>query len=816
MKETTNKPFYEDLETWAMANGHSAHDIIQRALDDFYERTLHDVRLTRFFAGANLEAIRKHQSVFATRVFCEDEMHGAADKYLHGIYARLFRYKKIKTIHFDYFCENFISAIQGAGVISRIVDEVAARLVPLRELFDKATSRYALDREERLFFALDNDGDGLVPEPHIRQALRVAGLPETDVRLQKLHEKLDENRGQLLDFKSFNQIVRSSELLVERTLQGGLVIPDFMEFSQRLDDIFDDVKKNDTGKLATYIPPLADANPEQFGVAVVTIDGQVYVRGNHDVGFSVQSMCKPFNYCLAMEELGEEKVHEHVGNEPSGRAFNDRDLMVHHASNVPEGDAGQIEIPYNPMINAGAIMTAALIKSGEKFSSRFSHVRHQWARMIGNTAGLRTGDDIPEELLPRFNKETARQENFTGFNNIAMGYLLMATGKLPYNSQKIPADPDPDNPNDFEFIHRPAVAEALKFYFSTCSMELTAKDMATAAATLANAGVCPMTQERVLQQRTVRNCLSVTQMCGMYDGSGDFFYNIGLPAKSGVGGGVMLVVPKLMGICIFSPRLDRQGNSVRGVQFAKKMVQKCRLHLYDGVMTDRERIDPRLPLARWRASQVAEAGWAAHTGDVRTLFRLHEEQHDLSRGDYDQRTPMHLAAAEGHIDVINFLLKKGVEPKPDRWGAYPINDAMECKHSSVVKMFTKQGAVAAKPYHFVEDMDGPEDSAANYADPLAVAELLWAATENNILGLRRLVAQGVPVAAQDYDLRTPLHLAAAEGHLKAVKYLIAHGHPLNVRDRWQATPLDEARREKRRKIIKYLKKKIKRAQPLSK
>jgi len=812
MKETTNKPFYEDLEAWAVANGDTAHDIIRRALDDFYVRTLHDARLQRFFAGANLEAIRKHQSAFVTRVLCEEGIGRSADKDLQAMYARLFRYKKITTVHFDYFCENFISAMQEAGVASRIVDQVAARLVSLREIFDKATSRYAIDREERLFFALDNDGDGLVPEMHIRQALKVAGLQETDVRLQKLYKKLDENRGQILDFKSFIQILGSDELLIERTLRGELVIPDFEEFTQRIDDVFDHVKNNRTGRVATYIPPLAEVDPEQFGIAIVTIDGQIYARGDHDVHFSIQSLCKPFNYCFAIEELGEEKVHQYVGNEPSGRAFNDRDLMAHYASNVPEGGADKIEIPHNPMINAGAIMTAALMKSDDTFASRFSHVRHQWAKIIGNVYRQADGR-ISEELLPRFNKEMARQENFTGYNNIALAYLLMETGQLPHTLHDIPADPYSDNPNDFKFMHQQAVADALKFYFSTCALELTARDMAMAAATLANAGVCPMTQERVLQQKTVRNCLSVTQMCGMYNGSGDFFYSIGLPAKSGVGGGVMLVVPKLMGVCIFSPRLDRQGNSVRGVQFAKQLIQKCRLHLYDGLMTDSKRIDPRQPLARWKASRISKALCAATIGDVRTLRRLDEEHHDLNLGDYDQRTPMHLAAAEGHSDVVDFLFKRGVVPTPDRWGAHPINDAIEGKHSNVVKIFEKRGMAAANPHHSVEDIDGPEDRAADYADTLAVTELHWAATENNVAGLRRLVAQGVPISAQDYNHRTPLHLAAAEGHLKAVKYLIAHGHPLYVRDRWHATPLDEARREKRKKVIRYLKKKIKRLSP---
>ena len=270
----------------------------------------------------------------------------------------------------------------------------------------------------------------------------------------------------------------------------------------------------------------------------------------------------------------------------------------------------------------------------------------------------------------------------------------------------------------------------------------------------------------------------------------------------------MLVVPKLMGICIFSPRLDAQGNSVRGVEVARQLVQKCRLHLYDGVMTDRDRIDPRLPLARWRASQVSEALWAASKGDVRTLLRLHEEQYDLEAGDYDQRTPMHLAAAEGHVEVVEFLLEAGIAPRPDRWGGYPIADAIDSGNQKVVDVFEQRGLAASPPKHLAEDVDGATHSAAEHGDDLAVVELLWAAAENNVAGLRRLVALGVPIHAQDYDRRTALHLAAAEGNMNAVKYLVTHGHPLNVRDRWLATPLDEAVREARKDVAEYLRAKL--------
>lgn len=618
--------------------------------------------------------------------------------------------------------------------------------------------------EYRLFWALDDDGDGLVRKDDLTTALNRNGLTRKDPRLTELLDKLEGIEKNDFDFATFIDVIHTVGALVARMLHGDLAIPDFAEFSSRVSELFDATAMNEDGEQATYIPPLAEVNPDQFGVAIVSVDGQLLELGQTETDFSVQSACKPFNYCYAQHELGTDKVHEHVGMEPSGQAFNARVLMTDGTGR-----------PHNPMVNAGAIMTASLIKAEAPLHRRLEHVKEMWGRMIGGP-------------VPRFNAWMAQEESRTGDNNRALGYMMKAAGVMLRGEDAV----------DHE------LRDALELYFSTCSLELNAREMATAAATLANNGICPTTQQRVLEEHTVRNCLTMMQMCGMYDGAGEFSLKIGLPAKSGVGGAVILVVPRLMGVCIWSPRLDAIGNSVRGVEMADRMARTYRLHLYDGVSAKHERTNPADRAANVRARETSQLLRAASLGDMRTLQRLVNDGSDFSGGDYDRRTPLHLAAAEGQLQVVQFLLEQSVDPNiTDRWGGTPLGDAEFGKHGKVGELLKRHNAELGDAQHLVDESPLSEQ-AASYGDADAICELLWAASENDLINLRRCLAHGIPVNACDYDSRTALHLAAADGQVEAVQYLLAHDHPIHVRDRWGSTPLDEARREARDGVIELL------------
>jgi len=311
--------------------------------------------------------------------------------------------------------------------------------------------------------------------------------------------------------------------------------------------------------------------------------------------------------------------------------------------------------PHNPMINAGAIVTTSLISRGEHIADRFDYVFKQYSRMCG---GEYTG----------FSNSTYLSERETADRNFALGYYMRENKCFPDGTD---------------------LTQTLEFYFQLCSVEVNADSASVMAATLANGGVCPITGDRVLQPEAVRNTLSLMYSCGMYDYSGQFAFKVGLPAKSGVAGAILLVVPKVMGVCIWGPPLDALGNSCRGVQFCKLLIDKFNFHNYDDLCSDESgesyKLDPRRRTQDHRVDSVVNLLFAAANGDCAAIRRYALSGMDMCAADYDGRTALHLAAAEGHLDVVKLLLeqcKVDVKAK-DRWGCVPLEDAKKFKHDMV-------------------------------------------------------------------------------------------------------------------------------------
>ena len=329
------------------------------------------------------------------------------------------------------------------------------------------------------------------------------------------------------------------------------------------------------GEVASYIPALALADPAWYGIALVTLDGTDYQAGDSGQPFTIQSISKPFTYGLVLDDLGEPSVRRRIGVEPTGDAFN--------AITLAPGSG----VPLNPMVNAGAIAAASLVAPADDVAALDRIVA-----LFGAAAGR------PLAIDP----VVFESERETGHRNRAIAHLLRASGVLG------------DEPD-----------AALERYFAQCSVEVDALALATMAATLANGGINPRTGERVLSAPTVRAVLSVMATCGMYDSSGDWVYSVGLPAKSGVSGGIMAVVPGQLGIAVYSPPLDARGNSVRGVATCRDLARDLDLHLVgrgraSGPPLRARHTVSRLASKRTRSeaerSLLEVAGWQAEVLDL--------------------------------------------------------------------------------------------------------------------------------------------------------------------------------------------------------
>ncbi|MEZ5209925.1 glutaminase [Gordonia sp. (in: high G+C Gram-positive bacteria)] len=295
------------------------------------------------------------------------------------------------------------------------------------------------------------------------------------------------------------------------------------------------VEPDTSGAVADYIPQLAVADPDLLGVAAAMTDGYLYEAGDTRAEFSIQSISKPFVYALALAGRGFDAVLDKVGVEPTGDAFNQISL---------EPGTGR---PRNPMINAGAIAVHTLAApEGTDPAARFQAVLDGLSAFAGRQLSV-------DEAV--FESELGH-----AFRNRALANLLRANGII---------DEDP--------------LIAVTGYTRQCSINVTTRDLAMMAATLANQGVNPRTGVEVVGSRVVRQTLSVMSTCGMYDGAGDWMVRVGVPAKSGVAGGLIGALPGQIGIATFSPRLDRHGNSVRGVELFQRFAADMSLHLMEAV-----------------------------------------------------------------------------------------------------------------------------------------------------------------------------------------------------------------------------------------
>jgi glutaminase len=313
--------------------------------------------------------------------------------------------------------------------------------------------------------------------------------------------------------------------------QRSPVAPTREQVQTAVNEAYEKFKSNTDGKNADYIPELDKVDSKLYGIAIVTADGQVLTAGDVDKPFSIQSISKVFSLALAMEELGADKVFEKIGSEPTGRAFNSVEAVVDMPTHTG-----------NPLVNAGAIATVSLISAPSADA--------KWNKILG-FYGKAAGEKLT--ILD----DVYKSEAATNTGNKALAALLLK----------------------YEHIYADTL-ESVDVYTKQCSVGVTAKQLAMMGATLANFGANPVTGEQVIKRENVPEILATMTMAGLYDGSGGWAWHVGLPAKSGVGGGLVAVVPGKGAIAVFAPPLDKAGNSVKAQLAIAYIADKLGINIY--------------------------------------------------------------------------------------------------------------------------------------------------------------------------------------------------------------------------------------------
>ena len=382
-----------------------------------------------------------------------------------------------------------------------------------------------------------------------------------------------------IDYNSFAKLVSPCARLFLKAFSEELVIPDWQTFCADMTYLFHDAKPNETGSNAQYIPILKEANSDRFGLSICSADGQRFSIGDYDATFSLQSVSKPVTYAMCLEADGYDFVDEWIGVEPAGRPFNTQDLDSNNC-------------PFNSSVNSGAIMACGI------FASQFPTLT--WKEIVDKVR-MKWNDLSGRDIPTGFSQETFDSEKNTAYNNFAIAYNLKGRRGLP---------------RDVNLL------KMLDVYLGCCSIEISCEALAIAAATLANGGICPITATEVFPAHVTRTVLSEMMTCGMYDQAGRFVVEVGLPSKSGVSGALLVIVPNVFGFATFSPRLNNNGNSVRGIEFCKKLVSLYRVHSFEPLRAGNTgaKIDPRRNGLKQEKIHNSHLTWGVQVGDKYALL----------------------------------------------------------------------------------------------------------------------------------------------------------------------------------------------------
>jgi glutaminase len=454
------------------------------------------------------------------------------------------------------------------------------------------------------------------------------------------------------------------------------------------------------GQVATYIPELSKADPNWFGISIATTEGRVYEIGDTRQPFTIQSISKPFVYGIALEDRGIEAVLGKIGVEPTGDAFNSISL------------APETGCPFNPMINAGAITTTSLV-AGNSSEDKM----HRILRVFSTYAGRELSIDTT----------VYKSEKETGHRNRAIGHMLRNFNILSEN---------PDI--------------ALDIYFQQCSISVDSRDLSLMAATLANGGVNPLTKERAISDEFLENIMTIMTTCGMYDYAGEWMYWIGIPAKSGVAGGIMAVLPGQAGIGVFSPPLDARGNSVRGIEVCKNLSKDFNLHCLRVPRSSRSAIRAQYDVSKIRSKRLRGERDSEILDKSGTQAKVYELQGDLVFSTVEVTVRRIVDASDSSdIAVIDFKRVTNIEESSAQILLELIKTLGICgKHLLLVSLQHRH----SKFVRFLQEQLTNDDQERTWLRIFPDMDIALEWCENRLISDRRLDDSSHEVTLAEHDL----------------------------------------------------------------
>ncbi|KAI6653764.1 glutaminase kidney isoform, mitochondrial isoform 1 precursor [Oopsacas minuta] len=474
------------------------------------------------------------------------------------------------------------------------------------------------------------------------------GLSMKDIRLAqtaKLFKKSVETGDGTVNFEDFRYMIDPCLSIISKSFQGRLIFPNFQSFQEKVAEIYEEIVGKTGGKIVDNLPELRKYSPDNWGFSICTIDGQQYACGDSHTYFPVQACINPILYGYALTHLGEAVVHRYVGHEPTAYLHD----KVHLADNG---------LPHNPMISSGAFCISALIHPELTLSDRIVSI----ITLMEKCAGISPlSVDIPTYL----------SEKNAAFRAYSLAYLMQSKNAFPEGTD---------------------IIKVLNLYFQMTSIKVTCDILSRVAATIANYGVNPFTGERVFTTGAVKRMLSLMNSCGLYNASSSFAFEIGIPSKSNSIGCILSVVPGKLGYCTWSPCLDEKGQSVRGLEFNKRLVQEFNFHIF--TPEESSDSDPRFASYYQLEHKLTAILYAAKQGSVGTLQTYFFSGYSLDLVDYDNRAPLHISASEGHLEASKFLVEScGVNINvKDRWKQTPLDGARLAGFESVAEYLEQNGA----------------------------------------------------------------------------------------------------------------------------